>query len=75
MDVEMRIAAGNRVNGALAVMMRWQNGTFGRTQCSVGVPALLYGSDTWVLQKKNERKLNAVEMLSLRKICGVSVAD
>ena len=27
-----------------------------------------------VLQKKNERKMNAVEMRSLRRICGVSLA-
>ena len=42
---------------------------------AVLVPTLLYGSETWVLQKKNERKMNAVEMQSLRRISGVSLAD
>ena len=52
MDVERRIAADNRVNGALAALMAVHN--------AVLVPTLLYGSETWVLQKKNERKMNAV---------------
>ena len=42
---------------------------------AVLVPALLYGSERWVLQKKNERKLNAVEMRSLCRICKDSIAD
>ena len=49
--------------------------TFRRLNNVVLVPTLLYGSETWVLQKKNERKMNAVEMQSLRRICGVSFAD
>ena len=39
------------------------------------VPTLLYGSETWVLQKKKEIKINGVEMQSLRKIYRVSLAD
>ena len=46
MDVERRIAADNRVNGALTAVL---------------VPTLLYGSKSWVLKKKNERKINALE--------------
>ena len=42
---------------------------------AVLVPTLLYGSETWVLQTKNERKMNAVEMRFVRSICGVSLAD
>ena len=42
---------------------------------AVLVSTLLYGSETWELQKKNERKMNVVEMRSLRRICGVSLAD
>ena len=33
----------------------------------------LFGSETWVLQKKTEIKMNAVELL--RRICGVRLAD
>ena len=29
----------------------------------------------WILQKKNARKMNTVEMRSLRGICGVSLVD
>ena len=65
MDVERRIAAGNRVNGALAAFMRRRNiSTVGRLVIhnAVLVTTLLYGSKMWILQKKNERKMNAVEM-------------
>ena len=65
MNVERRIAAGNRVNGALAALMRRQNVTIAARLAvhnAVLVPTLLYGSETWVLQKKNEKKNNAVEM-------------
>ena len=41
---------------------------------AVLVPTLLYGSKTWVLQK-NARKMNPMEMGSLCRICGVSLAD
>ena len=78
MDVERRIAAGNRVNGALAALMRRRNvSTAARLAVhnAVLVPTLLYGSETWVLQKNNERKRNAVEMRSLRRIYGVNLAD
>ena len=57
MDVERRIAAGNKVNGALAALMRRRNViTAARLAVhnAVLVPTLLYGSETWVLQKKNE---------------------
>ena len=78
MDVERRIAAGNKVNGALAALMRRRNVSRAARLAvhnAVLVPTLLYGTETWVLQKKNERKRNAVEMRSLRRICGVSLAD
>ena len=71
MDVEWRIAAGNRVNGALAALMRRRNvSTAARLAVhnAVLIPTLLYGSETCVLQKKNERKMNAVKMRSLRRI-------
>ena len=65
MEVERRIAAGNRVNGALAALMRRRNvSTAARLAVhnAVLVPTLLYGSETWILQKKIERKMTAVEM-------------
>ena len=40
---------------------------------AVLVLTLIYGSETWILQKKNERKMNTVEMRSRRRICEVSL--
>ena len=57
MDEERRIAAGNRVNGALAALMRRQNVSTAvrlAVHDAVLVPTLLYGSEMWILQKKNE---------------------
>ena len=42
---------------------------------AVLVPTLLYDSEMCVLQAENERKINAAEMRSLRRIRGVSLAD
>ena len=78
MEAERCIAAGNRVKRALAALMRRRNvSTAARLAVhnAVLVPSLLYGTETWVLQKKNERKLNAVEMRSLLIICEVRLAD
>ena len=54
-------------------MERQHSCAFG--QNAVLVQTLLYGSETWLLQKKNERKMTAVEIRSLSRICGVSLAD
>ncbi|GBP42988.1 hypothetical protein EVAR_49476_1 [Eumeta japonica] len=35
----------------------------------------MYGSESWVWHKKHESRINAVEMRSLRGICGVSRKD
>ena len=75
---EKRVAVGSRVNVALAALMRRRNvSTVARLaeHDAVWVPILLYGSEMWILQKKNGRMTNAVEIRSLRKICGVSLAD
>ena len=64
-DTERRIAAGNRANGALAALMRRQNvstAVYLVVHNTVLVPTLLYSSEMWVLQKKTERNMNAVEM-------------
>ena len=77
MDVERRVAPGNRVNGILAALMRQRNASTAARLAShntVMIMTLLYGSETWVLQKKNVR-MNIVEMRSLHGICKVSLAD
>ena len=42
---------------------------------AVLVKMLSYGSETWVLEKRNEKKMNAVEIRSFRRTSGVSLAD
>ena len=74
MDAERRIVTGNKVNGALAALMRRQNVSTA-ARLAVRNAMLLYVSETWVLQKRNERKMSAVEMQSYRRICRVSLAD
>ena len=59
LDTERRIATGNRVNGALPALMGRRNvSTTARLAVhnAVLVSTQLYGSETWVLQRKNERK-------------------
>ena len=71
MDVERCNSACNRVNEALAALMRWRNvSTAARLAVmnAVLVPTLLYSSETWKLQTKNEKNMNAVEMQSVRMI-------
>ena len=76
--MERRIAAGNRVTGALAALMRRRKVSTAACLAvhnAVLVLTLLYGSETWALQKKNERKINAAEMRFCLGICGFSLAD
>ena len=78
MDANGHIAAVNRVNGTLAALMRRRKITTAACLAvynPVLVPTLLYGSEMWILQKKNEKKMNAMEMRSSRRICRVSLAD
>ena len=39
------------------------------------VPTLLYGCETWTVQKRHESRLQACEMMCLRRIEGVSRID
>ena len=39
------------------------------------VPALMYGSETWTLQKRHRSRIQAMEMRYLRKIEGVTRLD
>ncbi|GBP40043.1 hypothetical protein EVAR_19172_1 [Eumeta japonica] len=39
------------------------------------IPTLMYDSESWVRQKKNEGRINAVEMRSLLSMCRVSRKD
>ena len=39
------------------------------------VPTLMYGSESWVWQKRHESRVNAVEMRSLRSMSGIKLTD
>ena len=54
MDVERRVTAGIKVNGALAGLLKSQSITQKARLAvhnAVLVPTLLYGSEAWVCQK------------------------
>ncbi|GBP82570.1 hypothetical protein EVAR_87816_1 [Eumeta japonica] len=77
-DMEKRVNAGNKANGALLVIVNSKS-VFKQARLAmhnaVLIPTLMYGSESWVWQKKNESRINAVEMRSLRSMCGVSRKD
>jgi hypothetical protein len=39
------------------------------------LPTLMYGSESWVWQKKHTSSVNAVEMRALRSMIGVKLSD
>ncbi|GBP57084.1 hypothetical protein EVAR_36751_1 [Eumeta japonica] len=74
-DIEKRVNAGNKVNGALLTIMNSKSVSRQARLAihnEVLIPTLMYGSESWVWHKKNESRVNAVEMQSLR---GVSQKD
>ncbi|CAK1597415.1 unnamed protein product [Parnassius mnemosyne] len=75
-DIERRVNAGNRVNGALHSIVKSQNVSKKARMAihnAVLVPTLMYGSESWVWQKKHESRINAVEMRSLRSMLGMKL--
>ncbi|XP_060809954.1 uncharacterized protein LOC132904043 [Amyelois transitella] len=77
-DIERRVNAGNMVNGALHAFMSSQKlSKKARLAVHRGVlvPTLMYGSESWVWQKKHESRINAVEMRALRSMLGVKLSD
>ncbi|GBP79715.1 hypothetical protein EVAR_34840_1 [Eumeta japonica] len=58
-DIERRVNAGNEVNGAFLAIMNSKS----------------VSQSVQLAIKKNENRINAVEILSLRSMCGVSLKD
>jgi hypothetical protein len=75
-DIERRVNAGNMVTGALHAFMG-SRVVSKQAQLAVhnGVllPTLMYGSESWVWQKKHTSRVNAVEMRALRSMIGVKL--
>jgi hypothetical protein len=76
-DIERRVNSGNIVNGALHDFMG-SRVVSKKAQRSVhsGVllPTLIYGSESWVWQKKHTSRVNAVEMRALSSMIGVKLS-
>ncbi|GBP39161.1 hypothetical protein EVAR_26947_1 [Eumeta japonica] len=73
--IERRVNAENKANEALLAIINNKNvSRQARLVIHNGflISMFTYGSENCVWQKKNESKINAVEMRSLRSICGVS---
>ncbi|GBP81549.1 hypothetical protein EVAR_60261_1 [Eumeta japonica] len=76
-DIKRKVNAGNEINGALlAIMNSKSDSRQVRLAIHNGFSILtcMYGSGTKIW-KKNGRRINAVEMRSLRSMCRVSRKD
>ncbi|GBP28602.1 hypothetical protein EVAR_85801_1 [Eumeta japonica] len=77
-DIERRVSARNKVNGALLAFI--DSKSISRKERlairnEVLIPTLMNGTECWVWQKKNESRINAVVIRSLRSMCGASWKD
>lgn len=77
-DIERRVNAGNKVYGALGSLVKSRH-ISQRAKLAVHdavlAPTLMYGSESWVWKKRQESRINAVEMRSLRSMIGVKLRD
>ena len=77
-EVGHRIGEARKASGALQKL--WKNRRMSR-EAKVGMyegivePSLLYGCEAWVMNVRERRKVEAVEMSCLRNICGVRRVD
>merc|ERR1712002_1362997 len=77
-EVNHRIGEARRAWGAFKDV--WKNRHISR-EAKVGMyegmiePSLLYGCETWVLNVQDRRRMESVEMICLRNICGLRRID
>ena len=78
-EIENRIGIATRMVGALRRQVieskELSKATKLRVINAMVVPTLLYGSETWTLQKRHRSKIQAMEMRYLRKVEGVTRLD
>ena len=77
-EVNHRVKEAVEVQGAMRDM--WKVRSVGmnakrRMYESIVVPTALYGAETWAVNGRERKKLDVMEMRSLRSICGVTIRD
>ena len=78
-EIENRIGAASKVIGAMRSEVLERRELNKETKMKVFnamvVPTLLYGCETWTVQKRQESRLQATEMRFLRRVEGLTKLD
>ena len=78
-EIEQRVGAAAKVVGAMRKEVLERRELLKKTKLRVFnamvVPTLIYGCETWTMQRRHESKLQASEMMFLRRVEGVSRLD
>ena len=76
-DVENKLQTYNKINGAIKRYFGKQMNkeTKLRIHNSTGKAALKFGSEAWVLKKREEQRLEAAQMKFLRHLLGITKLD
>ena len=77
-EMEHRMAEGMRALSGLREV--WKGGELSRRVKKymferICIPTVLYGCETWVLNRRMKKKLEVYEMKGLRAVCGISRMD
>ena len=78
-EIEQRVGAAAKVVGAMRKEVLERRELLKKTKLRVFnamvVPTLIYGCENWTMQRRHESKLQASEMMFLRRVEGVSRLD
>ena len=76
-DIDHKITNFNRMNGTIVRTLKGKarKETLMKFYKTMSIPIITYASETWTLNKNNERKLTTAEMRFLRKVQGVTLLD
>ena len=77
-EIAHKVREGEKVGGALRAVWRGKNMSVKAMRGmyeAIVVPTVTYGSEAWVMNKRERSRVEAVEMKCLRAICGVTKFD